>query len=172
MFSGEEDFNDASLLTYDEVEEFRRSLGIVLPRDEDLMTQIELMLLEDPIPEGWELFRCSYGVRFRNTTTDALVFFHPAAHGLELHIRQELAQRDSEEHGRVTVMPTSGQQMFDRAPHEDDENAHQTFNSIFNGFLKRVKDDGEDDTQSVATPRRPGQGRPIGSMRQSVRFGK
>lgn len=161
-----DDLNDSSLLTYEEVEEFRRSLGIVLPRDDDLMSQIEGMLLDDPIPEGWELYRCTYGVRFRNTTTGALAFFHPDARDLEHKIREELLSRDAA--FLSTDLATSGRQMFEKPLPEEDNSHSTTFMNVFDAFLKRESERDPNEV-SVATPRTrhapSATNRPMGSMR-------
>lgn len=101
------DYSDPTQVTEDDVEEFRHALGLVLPRDNDLVDLIERMLMEDPIPQGWVLYRCSYGgLRFRNEVTEELRFFHPDATSVEETVRRELAKRDQAE------MVTYGAQMF------------------------------------------------------------
>eukprot|EP00744_Colponema_vietnamica_P021590 GILI01030875.1.p1 GENE.GILI01030875.1~~GILI01030875.1.p1 ORF type:complete len:255 (-),score=32.92 GILI01030875.1:101-865(-) len=161
-----DDLSDSSLLTFDEVEEFRRSLGIVVPRDDDLLAIVEGMLIEDPIPDGWELYRCTFGVRFRNTDTGELAFFHPDARELELHIRETLKERDTSFLG--SDLAATGRQMFEQPLREEEEdNTHQTtFMNVFDAFLRREKESGAD----PATPRTrnfhpSATNRPMGSMR-------
>ncbi|KAF8294540.1 hypothetical protein TcYC6_0100000 [Trypanosoma cruzi] len=91
---GEEGDNTA--LTLSDIEEFRCSLGIRSPRDDDLLLLVEEMLLVDPIPEGWVLYRTSAGlVRFMNVNTQELFFFHPGKREEERYIRAELKRRNN-----------------------------------------------------------------------------
>jgi hypothetical protein len=101
------DYSDPTQVTEEDVEEFRHALGLMLPRDADLVEMIEQMLMEDPIPDGWVLYRCSFGgLRFRNESTEELRFFHPMATEVEDKVRRELAKRDQAE------MAMYGAQMF------------------------------------------------------------
>ncbi|KAH9599888.1 hypothetical protein LSM04_001151 [Trypanosoma melophagium] len=89
--SGEDD----TTLSVLDIEEFRRSLGIRSPRDDDLLVMVEEMLLVDPIPDGWVLYRTTAGVvRFMNINTQELFFFHPEKQQEEQHIRAELQRRN------------------------------------------------------------------------------
>ncbi|RNF15772.1 uncharacterized protein Tco025E_05388 [Trypanosoma conorhini] len=86
---------DDTALTMADIEEFRCSLGIRSPRDDDLLLLVEEMLLVDPIPDGWVLYRTSAGlVRFMNVNTQELFFFHPGKREEERHIRAELKRRN------------------------------------------------------------------------------
>lgn len=90
---GEED--DKTAVSVRDMDEFRSSLGILIPRDEDLLALLERLLVEDPIPEGWVLYRTTAGIiRFMNQNTQELSFFHPMAEGLKYHIESTLRQRN------------------------------------------------------------------------------
>lgn len=89
---GEEDKTAVSVR---DINEFRSSLGVLLPRDEDLLTLLERLLVEDPIPEGWVLYRTTAGIiRFMNQNTQELSFFHPLAEPLKEHIEYILRLRN------------------------------------------------------------------------------
>ncbi|ORC86554.1 uncharacterized protein TM35_000271440 [Trypanosoma theileri] len=86
---------DSTTLSMLDIEEFRRSLGIRSPRDDDLLVMVEEMLLVDPIPDGWVLYRTTAGVvRFMNINTQELFFFHPDKQEEEQYIRAELQRRN------------------------------------------------------------------------------
>ncbi|KEG10373.1 hypothetical protein DQ04_03801000 [Trypanosoma grayi] len=90
---------DDTALSVADIEEFRCSLGIRSPRDEDLLVMVEEMLLIDPIPDGWVLYRTTSGVvRFMNLNTQELFFFHPCKREEERYIRAEVRHRN-----RVTM---------------------------------------------------------------------
>ncbi|EPY29985.1 hypothetical protein AGDE_09670 [Angomonas deanei] len=90
----EEDVDEACVATRD-IEEFRSSLGIRLPRDEDLLAVVERMLLVDPIPDGWVLYRTSAGIiRFMNLNTQELFFFPPNKKKEKQLIETELRSRN------------------------------------------------------------------------------
>ncbi|RNE99942.1 hypothetical protein TraAM80_07905 [Trypanosoma rangeli] len=86
---------DATALKMSDIEEFCCSLGIRSPRDDDLLLLVEEMLLVDPIPDGWVLYRTTAGlVRFMNVNTQELFFFHPGKLEEERRIRAELKLRN------------------------------------------------------------------------------
>lgn len=93
----EEDEEDETAVTMRDVDEFRSSLGVLLPRDEDLLGIIERMLVVDPIPEGWVLYRTTAGIiRFMNNNTQELSFFPPNKRKEQEHIEAELRRRNRE----------------------------------------------------------------------------
>eukprot|EP00796_Vickermania_ingenoplastis_P002208 gene2208-1375_t len=93
----EEEGQDETVVSIRDLDEFRSSLGVQLPRDEDLLGIIEQMLMDDPIPEGWVLYRTSAGIiRFMNINTQELSFFHPDKSKEQHHIESELRRRNRE----------------------------------------------------------------------------
>lgn len=91
----DEDSDDETAVSMRDVDEFRSSLGIRLPRDEDLMGIVERMLMADPIPDGWVLYRTSVGlIRFLNLNTQELHFFPPNKRKEKQYIESELARRN------------------------------------------------------------------------------
>ncbi|EPY34694.1 hypothetical protein STCU_01408 [Strigomonas culicis] len=91
----EEEERDETQVSMRDVDEFRSSLGIRLPRDEDLLGMVERMLFVDPIPDGWVLYRTSAGViRFMNLNTQELFFFPPNKRKEKAHIESELHSRN------------------------------------------------------------------------------
>lgn len=87
---------DATVVTEDDLYEFHLSLGLMSPRDDDLIELVNKMILSDPIPDGWILFRCSGGfLRFRELNTDELRFFHPDARTTETVVRNTLSARNA-----------------------------------------------------------------------------
>eukprot|EP00758_Cryptobia_borreli_P004643 Tbor_TRINITY_DN4497_c1_g3::TRINITY_DN4497_c1_g3_i1::g.8089::m.8089 len=98
---------DPSQVSPEDVEEFRMALGLVIPRDEDLIQLVEKMLIEDPIPEEWQLYRCSFGgLRFRNIETEEIKFYHDGSKEIESIITSEVKKRD------VVQMEKYGAHMF------------------------------------------------------------
>lgn len=91
----DEEEEDETAVSLRDTEEFRSSLGIILPRDEDLFAMIERMLLEDPVPDGWVLYRTTAGIiRFLNVNTQELSFFHPGKRREQHLIEAELQKRN------------------------------------------------------------------------------
>lgn len=91
----DDEYNDETAVSNADIEEFRSSLGIRLPRDEDLLEIVERMLLVDPIPSGWVLYRTTTGViRYMNLNTKELAFFPPAKHKEEQKIESEIKKRN------------------------------------------------------------------------------
>ncbi|CAJ1005866.1 hypothetical protein Q4I28_001183 [Leishmania naiffi] len=88
---------DETAVSRRDVDEFRSSLGIRLPRDEDLMAIVERMLMTDTLPDGWVLYRTSAGiVRFMNLNTQELFFFPPNKRKERALIESELKKRNRE----------------------------------------------------------------------------
>ncbi|KAG5486188.1 hypothetical protein LSCM1_07308 [Leishmania martiniquensis] len=88
---------DETAVSRRDVDEFRSSLGIRLPRDEDLMAIVERMLMSDTLPDGWVLYRTSAGiVRFMNLNTQELFFFPPNKRKEKAFIESELKKRNRE----------------------------------------------------------------------------
>lgn len=110
----EEEEEDLTAVSLRDLDEFRSSLGIVLPRDEDLLVRVERLLVDDPIPDGWALYRTTAGIiRFMNRNTQELSFAHPAAEEEKNYIESEVRRRDRELTGakfgartRVAAMDT------------------------------------------------------------------
>lgn len=93
----EEEEEDLTAVSLRDLDEFRSSLGIVLPRDEDLLVRVERLLVDDPIPDGWALYRTTAGIiRFMNRNTQELSFAHPAAEEEKNYIESEVRRRDQE----------------------------------------------------------------------------
>ncbi|KPA74334.1 hypothetical protein ABB37_09321 [Leptomonas pyrrhocoris] len=93
----EEDEEDETAVSRRDVDEFRSSLGIRLPRDEDLMAMVERMLMSDALPDGWVLYRTSAGIiRFMNLNTQELLFFPPNKRKEKAYIESELRKRNRE----------------------------------------------------------------------------
>ena len=93
----EEEEEDETAVSRRDVDEFRSSLGIRLPRDEDLLAIIERMLMSDPLPDGWVLYRTSAGIiRFMNLNTQELLFFPPNKRKEKAYIESELRKRNRE----------------------------------------------------------------------------
>ncbi|KPI82661.1 hypothetical protein ABL78_8326 [Leptomonas seymouri] len=93
----EEEEEDETAVSRRDVDEFRSSLGILLPRDEDLMAIVERMLMSDALPDGWVLYRTSAGIiRFMNLNTQELLFFPPNKRREKAHIESELRKRNRE----------------------------------------------------------------------------
>lgn len=89
--------DDKASVSLRDVDEFRSSLGILLPRDEDLLAMIEQILVDAPIPEGWELYRTTAGIiRFINRSTQELSFFHPGVQTMQEYIEGEIRRRNRE----------------------------------------------------------------------------
>ncbi|KAG5510913.1 hypothetical protein JKF63_06414 [Porcisia hertigi] len=88
---------DEAAVSRRDVDEFRSSLGIRLPRDGDLMAIVERMLISDTLPDGWVLYRTSAGiVRFMNLNTQELFFFPPNKRKEKALIESELKKRNRE----------------------------------------------------------------------------
>ncbi|GET86047.1 hypothetical protein, conserved [Leishmania tarentolae] len=88
---------DETAVSRRDVDEFRSSLGIRLPRDADLMSIVERMLMSDTLPDGWVLYRTSAGiVRFMNLNTQELFFFPPNKRKEKMFIESELKKRNRE----------------------------------------------------------------------------
>lgn len=93
----EEEEEDETAVSRRDVDEFRSSLGIRLPRDEDLMAIVERMLMSDTLPDGWVLYRTSAGIiRFMNLNTQELLFFPPNKRKEKAYIESELRKRNRE----------------------------------------------------------------------------
>ncbi|KAG5486843.1 hypothetical protein LSCM4_06308 [Leishmania orientalis] len=93
----DEEEEDETAVSRRDVDEFRSSLGIRLPRDEDLMAIVERMLMSDTLPDGWVLYRTSAGiVRFMNLNTQELFFFPPNKRKEKALIESELKKRNRE----------------------------------------------------------------------------
>lgn len=93
----EDEEEDETAVSRRDVDEFRSSLGIRLPRDEDLMAIVERMLMSDTLPDGWVLYRTSAGiVRFMNLNTQELFFFPPNKRKEKALIESELKKRNRE----------------------------------------------------------------------------
>jgi uncharacterized membrane protein YgcG len=93
----EEEEEDETAVSRRDVDEFRSSLGIRLPRDEDLMAIVERMLMSDALPDGWVLYRTSAGIiRFMNLNTQELLFFPPNKRKEKAFIESELRKRNRE----------------------------------------------------------------------------
>lgn len=91
----EEEEDDETAVSMRDIDEFRSSLGIRLPRDEDLLVIVERMLMVDPITDGWVLYRTTAGIiRFMNLNTQELFFFHPGKKRERAHIEAELQKRN------------------------------------------------------------------------------
>nr|CCD14291.1 unnamed protein product [Trypanosoma congolense IL3000] len=100
---------DRTMLTLDDIDEFRKSLRLRLPRDNDLLVSIEEMLLVDEIPDGWVLYRTTAGVvRFMNLNTQELAYFPPGQREKEYHIRKELRRRSRLEAARKCTLLCGG----------------------------------------------------------------
>lgn len=93
----DEEDRDYTAVSRRDINEFRSSMGIRLPRDDDLLAIVERMLMSDPIPDGWVLYRTSAGIiRFMNLNTQELFFFPPNRRKEKLHIESELRKRNRE----------------------------------------------------------------------------
>lgn len=93
----EEEEEDETAVSRRDVDEFRSSLGIRLPRDEDLMAIVERLLMTDTLPDGWVLYRTSAGIiRFMNLNTQELLFFPPNKRKEKTYIESELRKRNRE----------------------------------------------------------------------------
>ncbi|SCU65981.1 uncharacterized protein TEOVI_000624900 [Trypanosoma equiperdum] len=85
----------ATTLSVGDIAEFRCSVGLRSPRDDDLLIMIEEMLLVDDVPDGWVLCRTTSGVvRFMNLNTQELCLFPPGRQGRGHYIRKELRRRN------------------------------------------------------------------------------
>lgn len=94
----DEESNDETMVSMADVDEYRSSLGIRLPRDEDLLGSVEKMLMVDPIVDGWVLYRTTAGIiRFMNLNTQELFFFHPGKKAEQAHIEEELKKRNRQQ---------------------------------------------------------------------------
>jgi hypothetical protein len=86
---------DPTVVTEEDLDEYHLSLGLMRPRDDDLIALVDKMILSDSIPEGWILFRCASGfLRFRELNTDELRFFHPKAKTTESVVRCTVSARN------------------------------------------------------------------------------
>ncbi|CCW71672.1 unnamed protein product [Phytomonas sp. Hart1] len=159
----DEDEDDETAVSMRDIEEFRSSLGIRLPRDEDLLSMVERMLMVDPIPDGWVLYRTAAGIiRFMNLNTQELFFFHPSKRKEKSYIDAELKKRNrqameskynfySEDEGfNLFPMPNRGPQFLTTAsgllpidfgdesnPGEEDDTQTNAFKRMFHYFLER-----------------------------------
>ncbi|CCW65514.1 unnamed protein product [Phytomonas sp. EM1] len=159
----DEEEDDETAVSMRDIEEFRSSLGIRLPRDEDLLSIVERMLMVDPIPDGWVLYRTAAGIiRFMNLNTQELFFFHPGKRKEKSYIDAELKKRNrqameskynfySEDEG-FNLFPISnrGPQSTTMAsgplpidfgddgnPGEEDDTQTNAFKRLFHYFLER-----------------------------------
>ncbi|CUF94800.1 transmembrane protein, putative [Bodo saltans] len=86
---------DPTVVTEEDLDEYHLSLGLMRPRDDDMIALVNKMILSDAIPEGWILFRCASGfLRFRELNTDELRFFHPQAKTTESVVRSTVSARN------------------------------------------------------------------------------
>lgn len=182
----EEEEDDETAVSMYDVDEFRSSLGIRLPRDEDLLVMVEKMLMVDPIPDGWVLYRTTAGIiRFMNLNTQELFFFHPGKRKEKAFIEEELKRRNRqameskysfsyEDEGMnsfsVPTRPNNARTAGHSAPSpidfgddgaaaEEDESQNSTFKRMFSYFLEKEQKKIEQDvakSRSTAASRTGG----------------
>eukprot|EP00331_Platyophrya_macrostoma_P004219 CAMPEP_0176421506 /NCGR_PEP_ID=MMETSP0127-20121128/9210_1 /TAXON_ID=938130 /ORGANISM="Platyophrya macrostoma, Strain WH" /LENGTH=359 /DNA_ID=CAMNT_0017802241 /DNA_START=186 /DNA_END=1265 /DNA_ORIENTATION=+ len=153
---------DPTVVTVDDLEEFHMALGLMQPRDEDLILLVDDMLLNQAIPAGWILYRTTGGyIRFRELNTEELTFFHPGARELERLVRSGVASRNQADmefqFGDMSRgVSTSGHGEYDNdevhhaVPNADFEDSGPTeadsekeahmFNKLLNFFVDKEKE--------------------------------
>lgn len=152
---------DPTVVTTDDLNEFHMALGLMQPRDDDLIAMVDDMLLNQPIPNGWILYRTTGGyIRFRQLNTEELTFFHSGARDLEQLVRSGVATRNQAEmefqfgemsrgvstsghgeHDQDEIQPAvpSADFVSDPASAADSEEA-QGFNKLLSFFVNKEKE--------------------------------
>lgn len=165
---------DPTAVTEEDLEEIHMSLGLIFPRDADLMDKVDQVYVTDPIPEGWILFRSTNGfLRFREVNTEELRFFHPGAQEVEKSVRAGVTARNqadidfhfgSVSRGASTSGTTATADNQTDVFHEpnvrfesrinDDEENEEGFGKLLSFFIKKEKAKLEVEIQESFRPSR------------------